>query len=245
MQLAARGTIAAPELNGFVALADVTAVSDEPNIAAEHVNARIDLRGRQVTLTQLTADVNGGTFEAGGSATLGRGGLEAIDLQATTRDFAFDAPLDLRSLSDATLTVLSNGDEIVVGGQVTIDEAGLTGDFNFDQGLLAAMTARPELNLTRERNALLERVRFDVNVDTSTPVIVDNNVAQAEVSVDLRLVGSPYRAWADRTRRATRRRRDHVERAAIRSRTSGHHVCRRTAHPAVSRSASEYVRWQL
>ena len=192
VQLAARGTIAAPELNGFVALADVTAVSDEPNIAAEHVNARIDLRGGQVTLTQLTADVNGGTFEAGGSATLGRGGLEAIDLQATTRDFAFDAPLDLRSLSDATLNVRSNGDEIVVGGQVTIDEAGLTGDFNFDQGLLAAMTARPELNLTRERNALLERVRFDVNVDTATPVIVDNNVARAEVAVDVRVVGSPY-----------------------------------------------------
>ena len=246
VQLAARGTIAAPELNGFVALADVTAVSDEPNIAAEHVNARIDLRGRQVTLTQLTADVNGGTFEAGGSATLGRGGLEAIDLQATTRDFAFDAPLDLRSLSDATLNVRSNGDEIVVGGQVTIDEAGLTGDINFDQGLLAAMTARRRAQPHRE-NAMRysNAVRFNVNVDTATPVIVDNNLARAEVAVDVRVVGSPYRAGLIGRVDAARRRRDHVERAPVSKPSEGHHVRGRTAHPAVSRSAAEHVSGQL
>jgi autotransporter translocation and assembly factor TamB len=68
----------------------------------------------------------------------------------------------------------------------------LTGDVNFDTGLLAAMTARRKLDLTEERDTFLERVRFDVNVNTSTPILVDNNLARAEARSRLRLVGTPY-----------------------------------------------------
>ena len=75
---------------------------------------------------------------------------------------------------------------------MTIDDAGLTGDINFDEGLLAAMSARRQLDLTEQRNAFLERLRFNVNVDTASPIVVDNNLAKAEVTVDLRVTGTPY-----------------------------------------------------
>ena len=39
---------------------------------------------------------------------------------------------------------------------------------------------------------MLERVRFDLDVDTATPVLVDNNLARAEINADLRVVGTPY-----------------------------------------------------
>ena len=55
------------------------------------------------------------------------------------------------------------------------------------------MTARRRLDLTEERNPLLERVRFNVDVDTATPILVDNNLARAEIEADLRLVGTPYK----------------------------------------------------
>ncbi len=192
LQLTARGTVDAPELEGSVEISDATVASDEANIGAEHINARLELSGKRILLTTLEANINGGALEGGGSVTLDDRAGPTVDLRVSTHGVAFDAPINLRSLSDADLTIVSTGDEIVVGGQVTIDEAGLTDDIAFDRGLMAAMTARRELNLTEERNPLLERVRFDINVDTSTPIVVDNNVAQAEVSADLRLVGSPY-----------------------------------------------------
>ena len=106
------------------------------------------------------------------------------------------SPSTRRWICAASRTPISvwrkSGDTFVVGGQVTIDEAGLTGDINFDTGLLAAMGARRQLDLTEERNPLLERVRFNVNVDTASPILVDNNLARAEVTVDLRVVGTPY-----------------------------------------------------
>jgi translocation and assembly module TamB len=122
----------------------------------------------------------------------GAGGLADASLEVVTNDVALDAPLDLRSLSDAKLRFRRRDDEYVLDGQVTLDEAGLTGDINFDEGLLAAIGSRRTLDLTEERNPFLEQIRFDVNVDTATPILVDNNLARAEITADLRLLGTPY-----------------------------------------------------
>lgn len=192
IQIAARGTIAEPELNGFVELSKATFVTDDPTIAAENVNARLDLEGRRIEVTRLDGSVNGGTLGGSGFVTLGDGGIADASLELTTTDVALDFPLDLRSLSDATLRIFTKDEEIMVEGKFLIDEAGLTGDVNFDEGLLAAMAARPQLDLTEERSPLLERVRFNINVQTLSPIFVDNNLARAEVTTDLRVLGTPY-----------------------------------------------------
>jgi outer membrane protein assembly factor BamA len=192
LKLAARGTIAEPEVTGTVDVMNARAVSDEPNIGAENINAHLELEGRRIVLARLNADVNGGTLEGSGSVTLGEGMLSEVNLEIYANDIAYDAPLDLRSISDSTIRVTRNGDEFLVSGQVRIAEGGLTGDINFDTGLLAAMTARRKLDLTEERNPLLERVRFNVDVNTETPIVVDNNLARAEIESDLTVVGTPY-----------------------------------------------------
>jgi outer membrane protein assembly factor BamA/autotransporter translocation and assembly factor TamB len=192
LSLQARGTVQDPDLEGMVTLRDGTAVSDEPNIAAENLTADISLDGGTITLTSLKGDVNGGTLEGSGMVTLGNGGIADIDMRLVTKDFAYDAPLDLRSLSDADLRIAKQDDEFVVSGKVSITEGGLTGDVNFDTGLLAAMTSRRRLDLTQQRNPFLERMRFDVNVDTASPILIDNNLAKAETQTKLRVVGTPY-----------------------------------------------------
>jgi outer membrane protein assembly complex protein YaeT len=192
LNIAARGTIAEPDLTGFVDMRNARFVVDEPTIAAENMNARLLLAGRRISVAELTGTLNGGSVTGSGHVEFGTGGIADLNLEVATNDVAFDAPLDLRSLSDANVRFRRREDEFVLEGQVTLDEAGLTGDINFDEGLLAALTARRTLDLTEERNPFLERVRFDVNIDTATPIIVDNNLARAEVTTDLRLIGTPY-----------------------------------------------------
>ncbi len=192
LKLMARGTIADPEITGSVDLVNARAVSDEPNVAAENIYAHVDLEGKQIVLTRLEADVNGGTLTGSGDLTLGEGMLSDINIEITAKDIAYDAPLDLRSISDSNIKVTKDGEDILVSGQVTIDEGGLTGDINFDTGLLAAMTARRKLDLTEERNPLLERLRFNIDVNTASPILVDNNLARAEIETDLTVVGTPY-----------------------------------------------------
>ena len=192
VQLQARGTVQDPDVMGTITLREGTAVSDEPNVAAENINADIALEGNVIRLTSLMADVNGGTLEGSGTVTLGEGGIADIDLRVDTKDFAYDAPLDLRSLTDSSLRINKQDENFVVSGRITITEAGLTGDINFDTGLLAAMTARRRLDLTEERNPFLDRTRFDINVNTATPILIDNNLARAETRARLRVVGTPY-----------------------------------------------------
>ena len=193
LQLTAGGTIADPALGGFVELTDATVLVDDPGIAAESLSARLDLAGDRVTLTTLSADLNGGTLSGSGFLTLGgEDAISDVELQLAAEDFAFEAPLDLRSMSDFTLSLDREGDLFVVSGQVTLAEAGLTSDINLDTGLLAAVTASRPLEFTEARNPLLERMRFEIDVDTATPVIVDNNLARAEASLDLRVLGTPY-----------------------------------------------------
>ena len=192
IDIVARGTLADPILSGNVEVRDGAFVIDEPRIAAEALNARVNLDGNRLRISALSADVNGGTLSGKGGLAIERGGLRDVDVEIATRDFAFDAPLDLRSLSDSDIRIRSQDGDILVTGQVTIQEAGLTGDINFDTGVLATIQARQQLELTPERNPLLERVLFNVNVDTATPILVDNNIAKAEVSTDLRVVGTPY-----------------------------------------------------
>ena len=193
LKLLARGTVEQPDLTGTFTLRDATAVSDEPNIAAENLNADITLEGSRIVLTKLTGDVNGGTIEGSGSVTLGEGGIADVDMRFATKDFAYDAPLDMRSLSDSEIRIAREDENFVVSGRITLMEAGLTGDINFDTGLLAAMTARRKLDLTEERDTFLERMRFNVNVNTATPILVDNNLARAEARARLRVVGTPYK----------------------------------------------------
>jgi outer membrane protein assembly complex protein YaeT len=192
LTLAARGTMTAPEMNGSVSLEDATIASDDLNIAAVDVDAQINLAGRRVELTKLTGELNGGTLEGSGSLTVANGTLGDVDLQLIAKNVAYDAPLDLRSLSDATIRFNRSGDELLVTGQVSINEAGLTTDINFDEGAFAAITAPRTVDLTETRHPLLERVRFNVHVNTTSPVTVDNNLARAEIDADVRVVGTPY-----------------------------------------------------
>jgi outer membrane protein assembly complex protein YaeT len=192
IDVAARGTLADPELNGTVALDGATFIVDEPTIAAENVVARLDLAGRRINVASLSGTLNGGTLTGTGFMELGDGGIADAALDVTADDVANDFPLDLRSLSDVTLRLTRRGDGFVLDGQVMVEEAGLTGDINFDEGLLAAITARPRLDLTEQRNPFLERLTFNVNVDTATPIVVDNNLVRAEVIANLRVLGTRY-----------------------------------------------------
>lgn len=189
--VAARGSARAPNLTGMVTIADALIGIDEPQIAAEHLAVTLNLDGPRATLTQLSGQLNGGDLTGAGTVVLG-GDLPEINLQLSAADVALSTPLDMRSVSETHLQVHSEKDVIAVDGTITVKEAGLTGDINFDTGLLAAINARPTLDLTEQRNQLLDRMRFNVKVETEQPIVIDNNIAKAEVTSDLRVLGTPY-----------------------------------------------------
>ena len=192
LNVAATGTVTDPRVDGSLVVSDVMVAIDEPEITAERLAAGAEFAGDRITLSYLSAEVNGGTVVASGGLTIGGGDIRGVDFSLGAEEFAFDAPLDLRSLSASQLRLTGQQDDLRLAGTVMIKEAGLTGDINFDTGLLATIAAPRSLDLTEERNPWLESLAFDVRVETETPILVDNNLARAEVTTDLRVVGTPY-----------------------------------------------------
>ena len=199
LDLVATGTADTPSLTGFVELAEASVSVEEPEIAAEALAARIDLAGQRATLSRLDGRVNGGTLSGGGSVEIGPGPVPAVDLTLRLQDVALDTPMDLRSLSNADIQAATRDEQIVVSGQVTVQEAGLTEDINLDTGIFALITAPRSLDLTETRSPLLERVRLNLDVDTASPIVVDNNLARAEISADRARPGQPVRDRSVRT----------------------------------------------
>ena len=168
---------------------------DEPEIVAERLNARVELAGERITLTEPDGGrLNGGTLNGFGRPGHTRAApFDDVNLQLDATDLAFDAPLDLRSLSDTTITSHRTGRQLA--GQRQGGDQGSGPDRGHQLRHGSAGDARPQpraLDLTEERNPLLERVRFDVQVETATPILVDNNLARAEVRTNLRVLGTPY-----------------------------------------------------
>ena len=191
--VAATGPLSAPSLQGDAQLTGGTVIVEEPaDVAIEDLAVRLDLTGSEARLSALSGTVNGGRLSGAGTVRLDAEPIPDADLQLAVDELSFSAPLDLRSTSDVAMQLRTRDDAYVLSGEVRVAEAGLTGDINFDTGVLGLIGRPRELDLTAERNPLLERVRFDVHVVTENPILLDNNLATAELTTDVRVLGTPY-----------------------------------------------------
>src|SRR5262249_20737124 len=192
LEIAATGTMGQPVVKGFLELADGRFALAEPQIAAQGLQARIDFTPDHVTLSRLDGSLNGGTLSGSGGLALQGLKPRDIKLQIAAQDVGFDQPLNMRTFGDADIRVTQNKDDVIVGGEIKIREAGLTQDLNLDTGIFAYLNAPRTLELTQTRNPLLEHVRFNLMVKTESPMLVDNNLGKAQIDANLRVVGNVY-----------------------------------------------------
>jgi outer membrane protein assembly factor BamA/autotransporter translocation and assembly factor TamB len=192
LEIAATGTMGQPVVKGFLELADGRFALADPQIAVQGLQTRIDFTPERVTLTRLEGSLNGGTLS--GSGGLALQGLKPRDVsfQIAAQDVGFDQPLNMRTFGNADIRVTQNGDDVIVGGQIAIKEAGLTQDLNLDTGIFAYLNAPRTLELTQARNSFLEHVRFNLMVKTDSPMLIDNNLAKAQIAANLRVLGTIY-----------------------------------------------------
>src|SRR6266511_3356655 len=143
VEIAATGTAAAPDLKGFLELANGRIAMSNPQIAAQGLQVRIDFTPDRATLSRLEGNLNGGAISGSGSVALDGFTPHDLNINVKAADVGFDQPMNLRSQSGADIHITQRGEDIIVGGQVTIQEAGLTDDINLDSGLFAYINAPP------------------------------------------------------------------------------------------------------
>ena len=159
------------------------------------MNLRVDLDETRATLSKLEGQINGGTLGGKGSLAYTDGKLQDTDLSIEASDMYLDFPAGLKTVSDAKLQLKSVEDRLALSGSVLIKEGGLTDDLYFDKGILAAATAPRSLDLDEQRNPLLDSLHLNISVVTQDPILVQNNLAKAEITTQLVVLGTPT-SWA-------------------------------------------------
>ncbi|MGH9633049.1 MAG: translocation/assembly module TamB domain-containing protein [Bryobacteraceae bacterium] len=192
LEVAVRGTAQKPDVAGFVELSDANFGLADPRIAAEDLNLRINLEGDRVTLAQLAGNLNGGELTGGGSLRYADGRLQDVGLTINAKNVYLDVPANFRTVSNTDIKLQSVGDEVVLDGEVNVLEGSFKEDINLDQGLLSYLQSEPEVDLTEERSPILEKLRFDLDVNTQYPLVVENNLAEVAIGLDLEVVGTYY-----------------------------------------------------
>lgn len=190
VQLAARGTSAAPDVQGQIALADVDVTVREPRLAITGLAGTIRATGDRLTASALSGGANGGTVTFGGAITfpgltLGEG---AITVEARQVAMALANGAQAEIDADLTLALDASVDPIL-GGRVTL----LRGAYRDPISLTDLALGRDSAGVDTvglAEDTLIDRLRLDVAVATAEDLRIDNNYGRADVGANLRVLGT-------------------------------------------------------
>jgi outer membrane protein assembly complex protein YaeT len=185
-QLAATGTLRDPQLAGFLELRDGVLSIPDPLLQAEELDLRVDLIGERITITRFRGLLNGGNLTVTGGLGYSAADIRDVHVDMEAVNIFFNVPEGLRTISNARLELRSLNDQILVGGLVTVLEGAYSEPIDI---LRFTAIGGNGLGLAREPDPFLARLRFNVRVVTDSPLVVDNNLARATVTADLRVVG--------------------------------------------------------
>ncbi len=184
------GPVAEPLVRGTVAWRDGQLAVTEPALGLDDINFLARFDGRKVEIERLAADLNGGRVRASGSFEIEGSKPANVNLELTARNVFLDYPSGFQTLSTSNLTLKSAGRNLLLGGSVIVQDGSYREPYDITQLI---RSARRQGSLLEERNELLESLRFDIQVRTRQPVVMDNNIGRVVADANVRLVGSPQR----------------------------------------------------
>jgi outer membrane protein assembly complex protein YaeT len=191
-ELAVRGAASAPEVEGFLEMKDGQIAATKAEIVGEDLNLRLDLETDRVTISKLTGTLNGGELRGSGYAEYSAKGLGNINIDLNAKDSFFNIPEGLKTQVQADLKVRNVEDQIEIGGKVQIVEGAYREPLNPQTQLLAGLRSS-RVELVAQRNPALEKIRFNIEVNTVDPILLQNNMMEMAVNANVRVVGDFYR----------------------------------------------------
>jgi outer membrane protein assembly complex protein YaeT len=192
-QLAMTGTAAEPRMNGFAEFSRGEVSLASPALHLTDLDIRLGLEDDRMEIERFTGEVNGGDLQVVGGIAFPDGELRDIAIDLTAENVFLELPDGLQTASTTALRIRSREAEVIeVGGRIQILEGSFTDPVSVEEQLLEFVRASPETTLPAERDPLLSRLRFNIGVETVQPVVVDNNLAQMEARVNVRVLGTYY-----------------------------------------------------
>ena len=203
-RLSVTGALTEPTINGEVRLANGELRLREPRVVASELNAVAVLARSNAFITSLSGTVNGGKLSGSGQVQYApelRG-----QFMANVSGMAMNFPEGLRTEVDSsielTTTVEDGAQANRLSGLVTIKRGAYREPLALVTGLLNNLQ-RAGTTTGSPPSPFLQSLTLDVRVITDEDLVIDNNVAKAQLGADLRVINVARRprspvAWSCR-----------------------------------------------
>lgn len=188
LNLRVTGTPQAPLVNGRIDLDDAEIVMRDPRVIASDISGPVLFEGDRVTLGNLKGFLNGGDFEASGTARVLGVDVATGQFTLQARGVAVEYPKNVDSEIDALLQ-FAPGVTPTLKGDVRI----LRGAYRATISLPALVAFNATRTVPRVEPGYLDRLQLDLSVSTEDDIIIDNNYGRFEAGASVRLQGTGAR----------------------------------------------------
>ncbi len=188
VELAVRGTLSRPDLDGAITLRDVSALTPDARLVLAQFGGRINFTPGRVQVVNVSGQVNGGTVALAGDVPLS-GPAAGHELRLTARDIFIEYPAGLRTRLSAELAFTGGLDAPELRGTATIQAAPYRETLPQMAQLLTAVGQTSGAAVDTEPG-LLDRMALNVAVGSPMPLRLDNSLGKVEVVPDIRIVGT-------------------------------------------------------
>ena len=182
IDVAAQGTLRQPQIGGTIELAGASFSNDVAPVGLDHVNARIAVANRRLTIESFAGDMGGGTFSVSGFASYAP---VSYSLQVNGKSVRIRYPQGARAQIDAGLTFSGTAANSVLNGRVTINELSFTPDFD-----VANFVAQFDYSAPSTPSKWEQSTRLNVAVASSDVLALSSGQLSLQGSADLRVAGT-------------------------------------------------------
>lgn len=190
IRLQARGTLTKPRIEGSWTLENGRFLMASPALAVDDLRARLQFAEGIARLDQFEGEANGGgSVSATGTLRLPFEGEDALNLAVKGEGVFLDYPRGFRTVSDHDLKIASDGRTWAISGDTIIVDGGYRDAIDIAT-MTSAITKPAPPDAGDDTNELLRKIRFNINLKSKYPVVLDNNLARLEATSALRLTGS-------------------------------------------------------
>ena len=180
-----QGSANNPSVNGRLELADASISSGDLPLGLSKANGVIAFNGNTARIQNLTGEAGGGKISVGGFVT--RGEEVRFSLRVNASAVRLRIQQGVSAVASANINVNGSSSASLVSGAVTIDR--VTYLPQTDIGAILTRSS-PPVQAPERPSPILQNMRLDVSVRTSTTTSIQASLAQnLQITADLRVGG--------------------------------------------------------
>jgi translocation and assembly module TamB len=181
-----RGSVSQPLVNGRLELHNASVLSTALSNGISNANGVVQFNGNSASVQNLTAESGGGKITAGGFVAF-RDTLR-FGLRTNASHMRISVQEGMTVTVDANMNLTGTPQASVLAGTVTIDQLHYSPSSDFGAML---SRAAPPVDVSATPSPLLDKMKLDIQVHTSSATTVRTSLAQTlEADANLRIRGT-------------------------------------------------------